>query len=722
MFKSRNFIYWTKGFSLDQLGSPFGAHSQSLDAPLMSPQESDAAAAKLFSPLNQSTQSMTPEQSDAAAAQLFAPLNGSQTLTSDSGGANYSGGNLGKLTGNPENPQSSQDTSRLSGIPGTQENLARSGITGFDTSPIGKTLNDFVSTAAGGINQVAQGERSIGQAFNPAPIPSRPDTNVPVNSTSGGGGAWGAPPASDQLGTRIIRGVGGGFDVIGGGLQAAFSPISAVVNNTPGVGQAVGYGMEKLNQGSQFAADAFKQHLGIDPNSEQGKVIDKGFNVLGQLLTMKVVGDTSEALGREGAINEAGTALEKAKASGDINSLNEATSKYEQATSAPKPTITGNVGAGLYNAAADLTKGIAGKTADLGSKMGGALADLPKTVLSQVSGLKSDTLNAAMQTPEALNTARTAGSEVVQQNIFDTVKGSIDRKISDLTETGSGYGNIRKTNTSVTIPKDFLANFLQSKGLTIEDGKISANANSAIRSPNEIARLQDLYNTYEGKITSANAFLNLRQDVGGLAKFGEGISNNLVNASKDLYSKINDIGRPQIAGLKELDTSFQPQIEELQGVKNLIYKSDGTLKDNAQNIVNNLLNKSNAAKLARLEDVSPGITQDLKILKAVQNIEKPGAFIKTLAEGGMALSGHGLALVAAHILTHPSVIIPILENYGKIAGKSSAFISDITDNIKEGLPPKGSSATFVKTALQKVNPEALGTLIQARASLSTEKQ
>ncbi len=214
----------------------------------------------------------------------------------------------------------------------------------------------------------------------------------------------------------------------------------------------------------------------------------------------------------------------------------------------------------------------------------------------------------------------------------------------------------------------------------------------------------------------------MRQDTGDLAKFGEGITSNLTGAAKDLYSKINDAAREQVPGLKELDTQFKPQIEELKGVKNLIYKPDGSLKDNAQNTVNNLLNKANTAKLGRLEEVSPGITQDLKILKAVQNIEKPGSFMKALTEGGMALSGHGYAAVATHLFTHPAVIIPILETYGRLAGKSAEFIDGITESLKEGLPPKGASASFINSALKNVNPNALAALTQANAGLFAKEQ
>lgn len=160
-----------------------------------------------------------------------------------------------------------------------KSNMAMQGLSVSPENP-GNIPSNIYNQAKQGVGTIQQGASKIIDAANPY-----------------------YPSTGEE---RLNKGVSGAFDVIGGGMQTAFSPASGVIEATPGVNKAVGWGMEKLNQGSQFAADKFKETLGIDPNSEQARVIDQGFNILGQLLAAKGGESLVKSKTVQGAVGKVG--------------------------------------------------------------------------------------------------------------------------------------------------------------------------------------------------------------------------------------------------------------------------------------------------------------------------------------------------------------------------------------------------------------------------------
>jgi GNAT superfamily N-acetyltransferase len=117
---------------------------------------------------------------------------------------------------------------------------------------------------------------------------------------------------------RLYKGVSGVFDMIGGGLQAYFSPVSATMQALPDtIEKPIQAPLEKLSEGSQFAGDKFMEVMGIDKESEQGKVITQGFQEFGNLLALKYGKKVSEPVaktvgkGVSKAVEYGGKAVEK---------------------------------------------------------------------------------------------------------------------------------------------------------------------------------------------------------------------------------------------------------------------------------------------------------------------------------------------------------------------------------------------------------------------------
>lgn len=526
-------------------------------------------------------------------------------------------------------------------------------------STVGNIATNTWEGIKGGYGQGKQGVDAMVDAVNPA---------YPHQNTT----------------DRVSKGVGGAFDLIGGGLGAAFSPASAVIKEAPPVEAAVGWGMEKINEGAQFGADKFKEHLGIDSSSEQGQAIDKGFNILANLLALKYGDKATEGAGKV----------------------------FGKAVDIAKPIVAKGV---------ELTGKAAGKTADVAGM-------ISKEAVAKASGLNSETVSTAIKSPEALKAGQQVGADTMRQNVFERAKTAIEKKKADLSTTGSGYDSIRKSNVEVKLPDPFFDQLLGEKGLTVEGGKITANANSTVRAPADLKGIQQVYDMYGWKTKlTPNEILNLRSDLSELSKYGEGKTTSSKAFARDMRAKVDEIAKNQIPELSKLDAEYAPQVKELNNIKKLIYNKGGMLKDNAMQTVNNLLGKGKESMLARMEEVTPGITQDLKIVKALQDIElakgqKVGSYSHAMLSDGALLTQGPVVGVLTHILTSPSVVIPILETYGRISKKSSKFIKDVTETVKAGEIPKGAQAEFVKQAIKKTKPEAVESLLKNPAIFMSQNQ
>jgi len=561
-----------------------------------------------------------------------------------------------------------------------------------------------------------------------------------------GGAISGVDSQGNQLGAdqRVIAAGKGAADVVSGTLKSLFAIPGSIVNAVPGGQQVTGAINDTLNKASGAAGNAFMNSMGIDPNSEQGKILAQHFQNLGQLFATKVSEDTASELGRQGDLADAQKAVEDAKASGDMSALEQATNNYEKLAGQKPSTITGNLGANTVQgatalakpivegattagkAALDTTGAIAGKTIQT---VGKGASDLGKSGLSLVSGLNRGTIDTALENPDALSAAQKVGIDASRQNTLSMLKNPIDQKISDLSDTGKAYDPIRNGGQTIDVPEDYLKNKLEEAGINVDkNGNLSATSKSSVRSNADINRLQDFYDMYNKPQLGADEFLNMRQDLANLAKYESGKTTQLQNFARDLRSSANEDLRPQIDGLEDLDNKYSSTTEDLKKVKNLIYDNKGNIKDNAVSSINNLLNKGKEGQLGRIQEALPDFdmnkfAQQIKVTKALEDIEiAKGNKIGTYARGGLtAGAGASLAtgnipaaaaIVTGQILTHPTILVPILKAFGKVSDVSSDFVSDVTSKIMDGIKPNDGEAEFVQNALKNVKPEQIQKFIK----------
>lgn len=301
--------------------------------------------------------------------------------------------------------------------------------------------------------------------------------------------------------------------------------------------------------------------------------------------------------------------------------------------------------------------------------------------ISKFTGLDPQTIQQVLKNPEEFT--KIAREETSRGGLANEVKNAIDTRIKDLSETGKGYDTVKNLNDVATagfksdaqgIRPLFLDDALVKNGLDLKNGKISATTNSVTRNTADINALNKFYKDWGTKKTyTANEFLNMRSDLAELAKYdrltGTGKTSAIQNIAADMRASANNNLRSQFKGLKELDELYAPETQFLKQVKKDFVNSDGTLKDNAPSKIANSPNKAELTK--RLENIMPGITKKIEILKAVEDIErstgiKVGTYGTTLPGAiGYVLSGF-TGLIISQIIATPENAVRIIRSAGKL--------------------------------------------------------
>lgn len=352
---------------------------------------------------------------------------------------------------------------------------------------------------------------------------------------------------------------------------------------------------------------------------------------------------------------------------------------------------------GVYSEGLDKAISTAGKAViDTGSKVAGTPFDMMKSTArfgtAQATGLNPETVSQIVGNPEAFT--KTAMAQTDRASLAQEVESALNKRIESLGETGKEYQGIRENPVQVPVKPTDLTNIIQeTTGLTMKDGVLETSGSASIRNPSDISALQRKIVSvwqpeFEKGYLTSDEYLNFRSDLGKMAKYEGGIgkSADLENLADVMRGKTNTKYRPSIPGLEELDQKFGPQAQSLRELKKGIFDKDGNLNTNALNTITNATNRGRDLRLAQLEEISPGITQKIKVVKAIEDIQntgghKVGTYARaTLGSGGAVasfLTGHLPAtalFIAEMILASPDVAIPLIRAYGKAAGITETVI------------------------------------------------
>lgn len=314
---------------------------------------------------------------------------------------------------------------------------------------------------------------------------------------------------------------------------------------------------------------------------------------------------------------------------------------------------------------------------------------LAKGVISKTVGIEPATLDQIIKNPDAFTPEQIAN--ISRDSISQNVKSVIDTRLNSLSETGKGYEAIKKSTQSVDIPKGGIEGILAERGIRIEKGKIVTDAESIPMSAGDISAVQDFIDKFNKPNLSANGILNARQTLSNMSKYDAAKTGTSTLLAKELRSYIDSVAKDKITGLSELDAQYAPEVKLLNQIKKDYLKPDGSFKDGAVNKIANLTGKGKAQVLGRLENITPGITQKIGILKAIEDINaakgnKVGAYGRAAAVGAGFAGGGLLGAGAGFLLTDVNLAVTSLRSYGKIKNISSSTIETINKKINSAMP------------------------------------
>lgn len=332
---------------------------------------------------------------------------------------------------------------------------------------------------------------------------------------------------------------------------------------------------------------------------------------------------------------------------------------------------------------------IASPITDTASSVASKISAGANTLVSHITTLPPDSITTAINNPKILSKIN---KELVNRPaIQEEFKMAVDNFIEGKKVTGEAYQPIRESGAQIAVPENWLSETLARHGLKIEpvtaEGKptiykVIADSKSITRDPRDIRALQNFVNNWNGKTTlTADELLNMRSDAQGIARFGRDIGKSkpadVVGGS--IYNEINRSMRPQVSGLKVLDESMSPMIAQFRQLRKDFLNADGTFKDNAVNKIATALKKPEL--LARMEQMSPGITTRLKLLNVIEELQKATGLhneglLRKFVGGQAALTGN-VPLVIASILTHPTIALQIIRGFGLSKAATAEVIAQL---------------------------------------------
>ena len=336
-----------------------------------------------------------------------------------------------------------------------------------------------------------------------------------------------------------------------------------------------------------------------------------------------------------------------------------------------------------------VTKPVAGAVNAVGEGISGGI----KSGIGQVIGVggKNDTVGEIIKNPQLYTKEKMKALD--REGLGKELQDIVNKKSELMDETSGEYEVFRRSPTPVVVDRNWLDDTIkETTGLEVKKGKLTTSGTASIRDRQDVNALQTKYDLWKpifsrGSMT-ADEYLNFRTDMAGLAKLGREVSKSgpLENLSGIIRGKFNTEYRKQIKGLEEKDADLSSQKKEWRELTHGLIDREGNLTDAALGRVANL-SKDKPRLYAQLEELSPGISQKVKTMQVIKDIEsasgiKVGTYTKgALLGGGLVLGGIPQALITA-ILTSPSVAVPLLRQYGllKNAKAVNAVVQALRDS------------------------------------------
>jgi Transglycosylase-like domain len=477
---------------------------------------------------------------------------------------------------------------------------------------------------------------------------------------------------------------------VGGFVQNVFSSAG---NLASGIGQAIMHPVDTISNIAGTAAGGVEKLAGLQNEDTQK------FDALTGYLKQRYGGDSlSEVMnhiGKTAYTDPVGMALDLSTVLDGFGAAVSAVGKTAQVAELSKAAALMKQASELVNPIAQGAK-VAGKVADTAS-------NVAKFGASKMIGLsKAEDVTNIINNYDKLSPE--ARASMSRESLAQDFGKAGDTLNDTMKEGGLAYGDLRQAPGIVHVPQNWIEDVLKKgSSVTEEDGSISkaipfglklektvgtdgnivnkvvADTKSFTRDSRDIAAVQTFVDHWANKTELTNAeFLNMREDLAKLGNLGRDVGKNqgAELIGRALRADANKTMRHQVKSatqsLENVDKNQAPLINEWKQYKKdfLTVSPDGgyEFKPGAINKIANATGKGKGILLQRMEQISPGITKRIELMKTVESIEsaynmKVGTYMKDLV-GGAAIIHGNIPTVIAAIVSHPSVAIPLLRGLG----------------------------------------------------------
>jgi hypothetical protein len=408
------------------------------------------------------------------------------------------------------------------------------------------------------------------------------------------------------------------------------------------------------------------------------------------------VGVGSKAIGATGKVLPSIRSLGKAGAlAGGIGSFGAGLQQDQSFGQTLKEAGTGMLAGGLLGASIPgITRGVSSVTR--GTARG--LGETGKYLGSQISGLTPQTGRVAFS-GKLTDTAMKQTPQEFGERIVKKLQSVFDSRYSELQELGRGYDEKRALTNKVPIKRtvsglpEFVVQTLKKDfGIDVDQAGQLVLSERSRASARDVRPLQEFLDQYgRASYINGDVMLNIRQALDRFIDWGGGSPNIAAdNIAKKLRMQYDKYAKTHLPGLAKLDDEFAPEKQFLDDLKGILYESEtarkqGQLRGGAYSDIANLLSTSKTVKRERLEKLLPGVSDEVMVLKALEDMER--AYIRA----GLATSGATAGLATANIpmiaaallygtFGTPENFVRAIRAFGQANKKFGSLLANTTAN------------------------------------------
>jgi len=214
--------------------------------------------------------------------------------------------------------------------------------------------------------------------------------------------------------------------------------------------------------------------------------------------------------------------------------------------------------------------------------------------------------------PESKKEINTEHIKGLSSEILDLINSKKDT----LRDTGELYEKIKNANVEFDNQgvKEKLNTYLEDHGIKIKDWKLDFS-DSVIVKEWDMRAIEKVYDWATRESYEAKVGLNQRKKMDKIA-YPDGAPSAGTEIIKGMRRIFDENMKEKVPGLKEADNLYSEKIKELEQIEDgLIYKQGdrkGQLRDNFEQIVNTLDWPNRARMLQRLDELRPGLWDEIR--------------------------------------------------------------------------------------------------------------